>query len=124
MVDSAFGVHGRPCLIQSSNSDSTKEPGVDEAKSSYQLNVQATALRQTAEHGMRTIQGQFPRLKDNLFLEEQGERKITLHLMVLLHNFQCEKIGMNEILNTFRQKDDPFWSNPLPRTQAGMMIVW
>ena len=109
--------------MQSSDNDSTEEPSGKAARRTWALNDQATKLRQTAEHGMRTIQGQFPRLKDNLLLEEQGERKIILHLMVLLCDFQCEKIGMNEILNTFRQKDDPFWSNPLPRTHAGMMTV-
>ena len=61
-VDSAFGaVQGKPCLIQSSNDD-PKLPGTATAasKKAVALNDQTTMLRQTAEHGMRTIQGQFP----------------------------------------------------------------
>ena len=50
------------------------------------LNGQATPVRQFAEHGMRMIQGQFPRLKDPLqLLEEFGERKVVITLMILLY---------------------------------------
>jgi hypothetical protein len=37
---------------------------------------------------MQQIQAKFPCLKDDMPYEEQGERKVTLNLMVLLYNFQ------------------------------------
>ena len=56
------------------------------------------------------IQGQFPRMKDNLQLEEFGERKVILQLMVLLYNYQASKVGINQILNTFMSKTEGFYS--------------
>eukprot|EP00536_Pseudo-nitzschia_multiseries_P015381 jgi/Psemu1/42353/gm1.42353_g len=46
------------------------------------------------------IQGGFPRMKDSILLEETGDRKIILKLLVCLYNFQTAKIGINTILNT------------------------
>ena len=74
-MDSAFGLQGKDFLIKSSQED----PQID--AHAVALNRQATSLRQLSEHGMRMIQGQFPRLKDNFQLEEFGERKTVLHLM-------------------------------------------
>ena len=50
---------------------------------------------------MRMIQGQFPRMKDRLRLEDLGERKVIIHLMINLYNFQCSTIGHNQILTVF-----------------------
>ena len=85
MVDSAFGAKGKPHLIQSCDIGNAKLPGgaTDAARGAWSLSDQVTQLQQAAEHRMRTIQGQFPWLKDNLSPEEQGEREITLHPMVL-----------------------------------------
>ena len=71
------------------------------------LNRQAVSLRQLLEH---VIQGQFPRLKDNCHLEERGERRVILHLMVLLCNFQTAKVKTNTILNTFMSETEGFLS--------------
>jgi hypothetical protein len=43
------------------------------------------------------IQGQFPHLKDRMLLEEFGERRVVLHLMVLLYNYQSGVVGINHI---------------------------
>ena len=56
------------------------------------------------------IQGQFPRLKDNFQLEEFGERKVILHLMVLLYNYQASKVGINQILNSFMSRTEGFYN--------------
>jgi hypothetical protein len=48
---------------------------------------------------MRQINAKFPRLKDNLPQVEQGERKITLNLVVLSYNNQTANVGMNQIQN-------------------------
>ena len=46
------------------------------------LNRWATSLRQLSKCGMRMTQGQFPRLKNDFQLEEFGEQKVVLCLMV------------------------------------------
>jgi hypothetical protein len=56
----------------------------------------ATLVCQLSESGMRQIQAKFPRLEDDVHYEEQGERKVTLNLMVLLYNFQTARVGMNQ----------------------------
>ena len=65
------------------------------------LNRDATSLRQMSEWGMRMFQGQLPRIKDRMCLEEYGERRITMNLPINLYNFQCSTIGHNQILLTF-----------------------
>ena len=72
VVNSSFKISGKPYLIQSSQDDPTDTgaPGV-------KLNRAATSVQQLSEHGMRMIQGQFPRLlKDPMLYEEFGERKV------------------------------------------------
>mmetsp|Transcript_15572 Transcript_15572/g.23047 ORF Transcript_15572/g.23047 Transcript_15572/m.23047 type:complete len:284 (-) Transcript_15572:82-933(-) len=83
VVDSAFNVKNNSFLIKSSQKDPNDAAG-------DVLNCQATSLRQLSEHGMRTIQAQFPRLTDRLRYEEFGGRKIIMQLMVLLYNFQAK----------------------------------
>ena len=116
VVDSAFGLQGKDFLIKSSQED----PQIDAR--AVLLNRQATSLRQLSEHGMRMIQGQFPRLKDNFQLEEFGERKIVLHSMVLLHNFQASKVGTNQILNTFMSRTEGFYSYAM--TEDANDLFW
>ena len=59
--------------------------------------MELQSVRQLSEWGMRTIQAQFPRLKDDMQHEEFGERKVILHLMVLSCNFQASKARIVEI---------------------------
>ena len=94
-VDSAFKMGDREFLIKSSQQDP-----IDNHRGVV-LNRAATSLRQLSEHGMRMIQGQFPRLKDPVQFEEFGERKVILHLMVLLYNYQTGQVGINHIKNSF-----------------------
>ena len=103
VVDSAFNVSKKNYLIKSAQQDPESQQGVI-------LNRQATALRQLSEHGMRMIQGQFPRLKDPMELEEFGDRKVILNLMVLLYNFQASEVGINHILNSFMSRTEGFYS--------------
>jgi hypothetical protein len=110
VVDSAFGLQARDYLIKSAQKDPSQDGTAAQARRAVVLNQQATSLRQLSEWGMRLIQGQFPRMKDNCRLEEFGERQIVLHLMVLLYNFQASKVGINQILNTFMSKTEGFYS--------------
>ena len=91
VVDSAFNLQAKPFLIKSSQLDPVRDP------EGILLNQQATSVRQLSEHGMRMIQGQFPRLKDRMPLEEFGERRVIMHLMVLLYNYQTGEVGINHI---------------------------
>ena len=59
---------------------------------------------------MHMIQGKFPRLKDKMEYEEFSERKVILHLMVLLYNFQTAEDQINEITNIFMSKTRGFYS--------------
>jgi hypothetical protein len=61
------------------------------------LNREATAMRQSAEWGMRAIQSSFPRLKDRFIYEELGERKIILKMMILLYNVRARLVGIIQI---------------------------
>ena len=67
---------------------------------------EATSLRQAAEWGMRQIQGAFPRLKDRIQYEENGERRCYLVLMCLLYNMRLELVGLNQIRNVYARHLD------------------
>ncbi|ETL37782.1 hypothetical protein L916_10576, partial [Phytophthora nicotianae] len=61
---------------------------------------EVTALRQSAEWGMRALQAAFSRLKDRLKYEERGERKCILLSIVLLFNLRTRLVGLIQILST------------------------
>lgn len=57
-----------------------------------------TSLRQSAEWGMRGLQGSFPRLKSRL---QNSEKRYNVILSILLiHNFRTSIVGLNQILFT------------------------
>ena len=62
---------------------------------------QATSCRQPAEWGMRGLQDSFPRLKDCIVYEENGERAIILKFITLLYNYRVRSVGINQILNHY-----------------------
>jgi hypothetical protein len=63
---------------------------------------QATSLRQSAEWGMRAIQGSFPHLKDTLlFSEEMTDHKAFLNLIPMLLNFRMWHVGLNQLTATY-----------------------
>lgn len=41
--------------------------------------------------------------------EENGERMVILSLMVNLHNFQAEMMGMNQIFNSDMNNDSSYY---------------
>ena len=98
VVDSALKLQTKEFLIKS------LQTNPDDAKNIIVVSQQATLPRQISEWGMQMIQGSFPRLKDRLVLEEMGERKVILNLMVLLYNYQASTFSMNQILNTFMSR--------------------
>ena len=94
-VDSAFKATG-DFLIKSS-----EDYTLCEMPEELRIAVQATALRQSAEWGMRAIQGAFPRMKDKIKYEEVGERRVTLQLLPLLYNIRLELVGLNQLRNVY-----------------------
>ena len=90
-------------MVQSSQQDPMNAPGIT-------LNRAATYVRQLSEHGMRMIQGQFPRLKDRMRFKEFGVRKVILKLMMLLYNYQTGQVGINHILNSYMSNIEEFYS--------------
>ena len=103
-VDSAFKLGDRDFLIKSSQQD------LIDNHWGVVLNQAAMSLQQLSEHGMRMIPGQFPRLKDSVQFKEFGERKVILHLMVLLYNYQIGQVGINHIKNSFMSQTNGFHS--------------
>ena len=65
------------------------------------VNREATSMRQSAEWGMRTFQSSFPRIKDRIIYEEGSGRKLILQFLVYLLNFRANKVGINQIRNTY-----------------------
>lgn len=103
VVDSAFKLENKRFLLRSSQQDPIGPP------ERLSLNRAATSVRQLSEWGMRMIQAQFPRLKDPLLYEENGERRVILTLMTRLYNYNVSKVGINQILNVFmRESDDNY----------------
>ena len=103
VVDSAFQIERGPWMIQSSQLD-------PEDTEEIILNREATSVRQLSEWGMRMIQASSPRLKQALPCDEDGEREIILRLMLHLHNFAAETMGLNQIFNSFMTNDMSYYS--------------
>jgi DDE superfamily endonuclease len=95
-VDSAFSSSTHPFLIKSSQNVLRGNNPND-----LLIQTQATSLRQAAEWGMRAIQSAFPRLKDRIRYENNGERQVYLQLVPLLYNFRTNFVGLNQIQNTY-----------------------
>ena len=103
VVDSAFQFG-----IQNWSNQSSQIDPVDAEE--LILNREAMSLRQLSEWGMRMIQVAFPRLKEALPSEDGGEREIIIQLMIRLHNFAAENMGLNQIFNSFINTKDKFYS--------------
>jgi hypothetical protein len=96
VVDSAFSKKRCPFLIKSGKAKLGETP----AEST--LRRQATSLHQSAEWGMRAVQGSFTRLKDKmLFSERMEDRKAFLYLISMLLNFRTRHVGLNQLANTY-----------------------
>jgi DDE superfamily endonuclease len=100
-VDSAFSTAKNSFLVKSSENYANANTALEMLRME-----QATSLRQAAEWGMRAIQSAFPRLKDTIHYEENGERGVFMSLVPLLYNYRLEKVGMNQIRNVYC----PSWS--------------
>ena len=102
VVDSAYKVGDAPFLIKSSNIDPFNEDEI-------LINRDATSIRQLSEWEMRIIQSSFPRLREPLRYEEDGDRFIILRLMTNLYNYQTEMMGSNMIYNSYIGNDNDYY---------------
>ncbi|KAF9484657.1 hypothetical protein BDN70DRAFT_825117 [Pholiota conissans] len=75
------------------------------------------AYRQTAEWGMRSIQGSFGRLRLPLPIDDSDFRANLLETCFRLHNLRTRKIGINEIQKVYMsewrktKEDEEIWVN-------------
>ena len=94
-MDSAFDKCKRDYLIKSSNIT------INDNRLEARRKNQATSMRQSSEWGMRGFQASFPRLKDPFYYETSVERCLIMKLCILLYNVQTQKVGINQIRNTY-----------------------
>jgi hypothetical protein len=52
-----------------------------------------TLMQQLDEWGMHVLQLSMPRIKDWMKFEEQGERNVTLTMMIFFHNYKQGLLG-------------------------------
>ena len=105
VVDSAFKLASNPYVIKSSQT----LPAGD--RLAILIARDATSLRQSAEWGMRQFQASFPRTKDPIQYELNGERRIILRLIIYLFNFRTRVVGCNQIRSVFLPNLEASWSN-------------
>ena len=65
------------------------------------------SLWQSSEWGMRALQGTFTRMKSRL-CSNKKKRKLILTVIILLHNFRTEVVGLNQIATVFNVEYDSF----------------
>jgi hypothetical protein len=77
------------------------------------FNRQLLSYRQTAEWGMRALQGSFGRLRVPLDINNNSARADLIKVCIRLHNVRCIMVGINEIRNVYeplwRGQDDELW---------------
>jgi hypothetical protein len=77
---------------------------------------QLLSYHQTAEWGMRTIQGSFGRLRVPLNISNPSQRQQLLKTVVRLANLQSTMVGISQIRNVYMpiwkaSEDDELWDN-------------
>jgi DDE superfamily endonuclease len=95
-MDSAFALTGNPGIIRSSEEFTRAQ-----SHKELLVNQEATSLRQYAEWGMGAIQSAFPKMTTKMKYEEMGTRKVILLVMVMLYNFRCYNVGINQIRSVY-----------------------
>lgn len=70
------------------------------------FNRELLSFRQSAEWGMRSLQGAFSRLRVPLPIEDLPFRQDLLEICVRLHNIRVRCVGINEIRNVYQ----PIWA--------------
>jgi DDE superfamily endonuclease len=98
VVDSAFASEARNSVYKSYQNNIDQDGNV---RQNYEIQKQATSVRQLSEWGMRALQASFPRLKDRMIYEEKGERRLIMNMIVYLYNYRASVVGLNQIQSSF-----------------------
>lgn len=104
VIDSAFSSSTVDFLIKSSQDYLVADAGledIDDVLDDIAVKRATTLMRQSAEWGMRAVQASFPRLKDTLPYEENGERRMILTCLFLLYNCRARLVGINQIASVY-----------------------
>jgi hypothetical protein len=64
-------------------------------------NRELLSYRQTAEWGMRALQGTFGRLRIPLEINHSSHRQQLIEICIRLHNLRTRRVGLNEIRNVY-----------------------
>ena len=81
------------------------------------FNRQLFSYRQTAEWGMRAIQGSFGRLRIPLDISDKDARADLLEVCVRLHNLRTQRVGHNQIRTVYmniwheNEEEEEVWHN-------------
>ncbi|KAG5653357.1 hypothetical protein H0H81_000858 [Sphagnurus paluster] len=86
-----------------------------EQQHALQVNRQLLSYRQTAEWGMRMIQGSFGRLRVPLPINSDRKRQQLLKICIRLSNVRARCVGINQIRNVYMptwraSEDDELWT--------------
>ncbi len=68
------------------------------------LNRELLSYRQTAEWGMRSLQGSFGRLRIPLEVNDVDRRAKLLEICVRLHNLRARRVGYNQIRTVYMRE--------------------
>ena len=87
-----------------------------ELKKLLDFNRQLLSYRQTAEWGMRTMQGSFGRLRVPLDINDEMGRQVLLETCVRLNNICARCVGINQIRSVYMpvwraSEDEQLWEN-------------
>lgn len=101
-VDSAFRMRNAPYIIKSSQNTLI---GIGATEEDIRQDIlqkrAATSMRQAAEWGMRGLQSSFPRMCDRMVFEKNGERRISIKMMIYVYNLRARMVGINQIKNFY-----------------------
>jgi hypothetical protein len=80
------------------------------------VNRQLLSYRQTAEWGMRMMQGSFGRLRVPLNINVENDRRELLELCCRLNNVRAELVGINQIRSVYMpvwkaSEDERLWTD-------------
>lgn len=109
VADTAFpqGAGRCPGKIHAPLQEGSSLPNdLDELSHALAFNRQLLSFRQSAEWGMRSLQGSFGRLRVPLPIEDIPFRQDLLEICVRLHNVRVRCVGINQTRNVYQ----PIWA--------------
>ncbi|KIY49753.1 hypothetical protein FISHEDRAFT_65168 [Fistulina hepatica ATCC 64428] len=94
-------IHGKIKAPMKSGARLPSDPALRQEALAF--NRELTSYRQTAEWGMRAIQGSFGRLRVPLPIKDQHRRADLLEVCLRIHQLRTRRVGINQIANVYVQ---------------------